>query len=382
MAEGASTVRGSGGFRLMRIAGIPITVDYSWFIVALLVVWSLSAGYFPRRYAGESTEAYWVAGIITTLLFFASILAHELSHSLVAIRSGIKIPGITLFIFGGVSRLSEDAKTPATEFKIAVVGPLSSFLLAAAFYLVAQGLSGRQPPLTVAVFQYLAFINLALGVFNLVPGFPLDGGRVLRAFWWWKTGSLTRATKVASDWGKGFALTLILVGGLQIFAGNLLGGIWFIFIGMFLRGAAAAGYEDLVMRRSLEGVQVQEVMVRDVVTVPPDLSLSRLVDDYFLKSGYRGYPVVESGRTLGVVSLANVSPVLERDRARVTVREVMVPLGEASVIAPEAPLDEALRKMTARGLGRLLVVKDDRLAGMITKTGLVRLLEMRRILAE
>jgi Zn-dependent protease len=366
----------------MRIAGIPITVDYSWFIVALLVVWSLSAGYFPRRYAGESTEAYWVAGIITTLLFFASILAHELSHSLVAIRSGIKIPGITLFIFGGVSRLSEDAKTPATEFKIAVVGPLSSFLLAAAFYLVAQGLSGRQPPLTVAVFQYLAFINLALGVFNLVPGFPLDGGRVLRAFWWWKTGSLTRATKVASDWGKGFALTLILVGGLQIFAGNLLGGIWFIFIGMFLRGAAAAGYEDLVMRRSLEGVQVQEVMVRDVVTVPPDLSLSRLVDDYFLKSGYRGYPVVESGRTLGVVSLANVSPVLERDRARVTVREVMVPLGEASVIAPEAPLDEALRKMTARGLGRLLVVKDDRLAGMITKTGLVRLLEMRRILAE
>jgi len=371
-----------GGIRLLRIAGIPITVDYSWFIVALLVVWSLSAGYFPRRYPGESPGEYWLAGAVTTLLFFCSILVHELSHSLVAVRSGIRIPGITLFIFGGVSRLSEDPKNPTTEFKIAIVGPLSSFMLALLFRLIAYGLAGNRPPLVVAVFEYLAFINLALGLFNLVPGFPLDGGRVLRAFWWWKTGSVTRATKVASDWGRGFAISLMLLGALQIFAGNLLGGMWFIFIGMFLRGAAAAGYEDLVLRRSLEGVQVQEVMVRDVVTVSPDLPLDRLVEEYFLKKGYRGFPVVEDGRTVGLVSIANLSPALERDRPRRTVREIMVPLTDACLIAPEASLNEAIRKMSLGGLGRLLVLRDQRLAGMITKTGLLRMLEMRRILAD
>lgn len=382
MAETVKQTQGPGGIPLFRIAGIPITVDYSWFIVALLVVWSLSAGYFPQRYPGESTRSYWIAGAVTTLLFFASILAHELSHSLVAIRSGIQIPGITLFIFGGVSRLSADAKNPATEFKIAVVGPLSSFLLALVFRGIASRLAGHQPPLTVAVFQYLAFINLALGVFNLVPGFPLDGGRVLRAFWWWKTGSITRATKVASDWGRGFAITLMLFGALQIFAGNLLGGMWFIFIGMFLRGAAEAGYEDLVMRRSLEGVEVREVMIREVVTVPPDLPLDRLVEQYFLKSGYRGFPVVEDGRTLGVVSVVNISGIAEGDRPRLTVREVMVPLSDACLIPPGASLNEALRKMALGGLGRLLVVEGNRLAGMVTKTGLLRMLEMRRILAD
>ncbi len=371
-----------GGIRLLRIAGIPITVDYSWFIVALLVVWSLSAGYFPGRYPGESAEAYWLAGAVTTLLFFCSILAHELSHSLVAVRSGIRIPGITLFIFGGVSRLSEDPKNPTTEFKIAIVGPLSSFILALTFRLIAYWLAGNQPPLVVAIFEYLAFINLALGLFNLVPGFPLDGGRVLRAFWWWKTGSIHRATKVASDWGRGFAMSLMLLGALQIFTGNLLGGMWFIFIGMFLRGAATAGYEDLVLRRSLEGVQVQEVMIRDVVTVPPDLPLDRLVEEYFLKKGYRGFPVVKDGRTVGLVSIADLSPVLERYRPQRTVREVMVPLTEACLIPPEASLNEALRKMSLGGLGRLMVVRDERLAGMITKTGLLRMLEMRRILAD
>jgi Zn-dependent protease len=191
------------GLRLVKIGGIQITLDYSWFIVFALVLWSLSAGYFPQAYPGQSTQVYWTTGFLAALLFFFSVITHELSHSLMAIRSGIKIPEITLFIFGGMARLSEEAADVKTEFKIAIVGPLTSFALAFIFWLIQNFLRGDQPSIVVELFGYLAWINIALGVFNLLPGFPLDGGRVLRAFWWWKSGSMLDATRMASDWGKG-----------------------------------------------------------------------------------------------------------------------------------------------------------------------------------
>jgi Zn-dependent protease len=369
-----------GGITLFRVAGIRISLDISWFIIFALVLLALSVGYFPRNFPGQEPQTYWIAGFIATLLFFASVLFHELSHSLVAIRSGLEIPEITLFIFGGVSRLSQEPKDPVTELKIALVGPISSFVLAAFFWLLKTVFRGLEPTLLVAVLGYLAWINLALGVFNLIPGFPLDGGRVFRALWWWKTGSLTRATKIASDIGKGFAVALMILGGLQIFAGALLSGLWLVFIGMFLRGMSVQGYEEVVIRKALEGVRVDEIMVKDVVSAPPDLTVAALVHDYILKYAFRGFPVVENGRVLGVVSIAAVQEVPPEEQTSTPVQRIMTPLSDAMLISAKASLADALLKMSREGEERLLVASQGRLQGMVTKTGLLRFVQIKQIL--
>jgi Zn-dependent protease/predicted transcriptional regulator len=369
-----------GGITLFRVAGIKITLDISWFVIFTLVLLALSIGYFPRHFPGQEPQTYWMAGFIATLLFFASVLIHELSHSLVAIRQGLEIPEITLFIFGGVARLAEEPKDPVTELKIALVGPISSFVLAILFGVLRALLRGLEPSIIVAVLGYLAWINLALGIFNLIPGFPLDGGRVFRALWWWRTGSLTRATKIASDIGKGFAVALMLLGGLQIFGGALISGLWLVFIGMFLRGMSAQGYEELVIRKALEGVRVDEIMVKDVVSTPPDITVGALVHDYILKYAYRGFPVVEDGRVLGVVSLAAVKEVPLEAQQVTKVQEIMAPLSDAMLIGAQSSLAEALVKMSREGEERLLVTSQNRLEGMVTKTGLLRFVQIKQIL--
>ncbi len=368
------------GITLFKVAGIRISLDISWFAIFALVLLALSAGYFPRHFPGHEPQTYWIAGFVATLLFFASVLIHELSHSLVAIRSGLEIPEITLFIFGGVSRLAQEPKDPETELKIAVVGPLSSFALAVFFWMLKAGLRGLEPSLMVAVFGYLAWINLALGIFNLMPGFPLDGGRIFRALWWRRTGSLTRATKIASDMGKGFAVALMFLGGLQIFAGALISGLWLVFIGMFLRSMSVQGYEEVVIRKALEGVRVEEVMVREVVTVPPDLPVADLIHDYFLQYAFRGFPVVADGRVLGVVSLTAVKDVPREAQQSVRVQDIMMPRSDAILIAADASLAEALVKMSREGQERLLVTSQDRLLGMVTKTGLLRFVQIKQVL--
>lgn len=366
------------GIQLFRVAGIRIVIDYSWFAIFLLVLFSLSVGYFPREHPDESGVTYWIAGLAATLLFFLSILLHELAHSLMAIRSGISIPSITLFVFGGVSKLSEEAKDPGTELKIAIVGPLTSFFLALVFWAIARLVEPVALPLVVSTLDYLALINAALGVFNLIPGFPLDGGRVLRAIWWRRTGSLQAATRLVSDLGKGFALALMLLGAVQIFSHNLLGGAWLLFIGMFLRGVAERGYEDTMLRGALEGVRVSDVMVRDVVIVSSRTSLRDLVNDYFLRYGYHGFPVLEENRPVGLVSISSLAGLREEELAEKTVAAVMTPLDDSRIIAADAPLIEALTRMAPSGVGRLVVMEGKDMVGLITRTGLARLVEIRR----
>ena len=368
------------GIHLFTIAGIRIIIDYSWFVIFFLVAVSLSTGYLPQEYPGASALAYWAAGLVATIAFFLSILFHELAHSLVALRSGIQIPSITLFLFGGVSRLSEEAKDPKTELTIAIVGPLSSFALALLFWLAGERLEGVIHPLAQAVVEYLSFINLALGIFNLVPGFPLDGGRVLRAIVWWRTGSIDRATRLVTDLGKAFAVSLMFLGALLIFRGALLGGIWLIFIGMFLRGSAAQGYEQMSLMRILESMKVGEVMIQAPVTVSPDLTLSDLLNRYFLRYGYRGFPVEEGGSAVGLISIADLAGLPESELAALKVRDRMRSLDASLVISKDAPLLKALERLSAPNVGRLLVLEDGRLSGMITKTGLLRLLEIHQIL--
>jgi len=364
----------------MKIAGIQITIDPSWFVIFMLVMFSLAAGYFPRQFPGQSVAAYWGAGVLATLLFFTSILVHELAHALMARRAGIHIAEITLFIFGGVARLSEEARDPKTELAIAIVGPLTSFALALLFWGLSHGLTTGQPSLVGAVFSYLTGINVAVGIFNLIPGFPLDGGRVLHAFLWQRSGSLTRATRTASNVGQGFAFVLMFFGALQIFSGSLMGGLWLMFIGMFLRGMARRGYEDVVVRQALAGVPVQDVMIRDVVSVPPHVSVSSLLGEYFLRYGYHGFPVRQNGTVSGVVSLEEVRHVPENERSMTMVAQIMRPLNESMTIAPQASLTDALTKMAHESIGRLLVMQDASMRGMITRTGLLRFLEIRYVL--
>jgi Zn-dependent protease/CBS domain-containing protein len=362
------------------VSGIAIRIDYSWFVIFFLVFWILSAGYFPYYFPGHTTTNYVLSGLTATIFFFFSILLHELSHSLVAIRSGIKIPDITLFIFGGVTRLSEEAKNPRTELLISAAGPACSFVLALLFWGVRLILDGSSPAMTVAIFGYLAFINLLLGVFNLIPGFPMDGGRILRDLIWMRTGSLSRATRVASAVGKGVGVAIIFLGVVQVFRGALIGGIWFIFIGLFLRGIADRSYQELIIRQSIEGVHVREVMIHDVISVPANISVSQLVNDYFVRYCHRGFPVMEGSAVIGIINLVDIKDVAPDDRDRVTVREIMTPITADACIAPEASLAEALSHMSLASKGRLLVMHNGAMQGMLTKAGLTRFLEIRNVL--
>lgn len=368
------------GIYLFKIAGIRINIDHSWFIIFLLVLWSLSAGYFPGVLPGQGVATYWTAGTLATLLFFASILTHELAHSLVAIRSGIAIPSITLFLFGGVSQLQQEPRDPATEFRITIAGPLTSFLLAALFWSLHLLLAPEEPGLLSVVLSYLAWINAALGVFNLLPGYPLDGGRIFRAAVWWKTGSLERATKAAAGAGKGLAVGIMVLGALQIFAGALLGGLWLILIGMFLRSVAAAGYENLVTRRLLESLSVEKAMIADPVSVSPDTTIRDLVDNYFVERGLKACPVIESGKVVGLVAIGDLRSLPKQERDSRSVRDVMREISDSLRISPGTDLADTLQRMISGNHERLLVMEGDRLVGMLTRSGLKRQLEIRQAL--
>jgi Zn-dependent protease/CBS domain-containing protein len=371
-----------GGFPLFRVAGIQVRVDPSWLLIFLLIWWSLGAGYFPRTQPGTGALLSWAAGLLAALLFFLSLLIHELAHSLVARRAGLEVRTITLFLFGGAAEMTDEPADPVTEFRIAAVGPLASFALAAFFGLAARLLPDATPQLLLGVVQYLGWVNLALAVFNLLPGFPLDGGRMLRAVLWRRTGSLRRASRVATQAGKGLGLGLALLGGLQIFGGALVGGIWLVLIGLFARGLAESSYQSLILRQLLHDVAVEDVMVPEPVCVPPDLTLDRLIDEYVLGRGFRGFPVVENGRALGVISIDQLARVPAEARRARQVRDLMAPVDTTNCIAPDTPLLEALALMGRSGATRLLVLRPGsrERVGLLTQSGLTRFVELRRAL--
>lgn len=384
MAAAGASPRGftQRGIPLFSIRDIQVRLDASWFLIFLLILASLSLGYFPRTYPGAGLAGYWAAGLVATLLFFLSILAHEIAHALMAERAGIRVPAITLFLFGGVSQMEAEATSPATEARVAAAGPLVSFALAALFWVVHRSLSAELSPLAAAVLLYLAWINAALGVFNLLPGLPLDGGRLLRAVTWHHTGSLRRATRIAANAGKGLAAGIILLGAIELFTGALLGGIWLILIGMFMRSMAEASYQDLVLVQALEDVRVADVAVENPVTVERRLSLRALVDDHLLQRGFRAYPVVDGGRPVGLISIEDVRGVAPEARDATTVGERMHPLEPALQVEPDLPLRDALRRLTQAPGGRLLVLHDGELRGLLTKSALLRFVQIRNALQE
>jgi Zn-dependent protease len=362
-----------GGIEIFKVAGIQVAIDYSWLVIFALILWSLASGYFPGQYPGYSTANYWLVGLVASILFFGSVLAHELCHAAMGNRLGEGVHRITLFIFGGMAELEREPENAVDELKIAAVGPLSSLVIAGIFWLVARGVGAAGAlALWKAVFSYLAFINLALALFNLLPGFPLDGGRLLRAALWMRWGDLRRATAAAADWGNTIAWGLIAFGAMEIFAGALIGGMWLIFIGLFLRSAASSGYQNLIAEQAMSGARVLEVMVRDPIVLNPEETVADAIENYFLRYGFGGFPVAVDGKALGVVALAQVRDCPASERASRRIGQVMRPADGTIEIAPGAAVLDALRQMVAADIGRLLVVDNGRLAGLITRTGVTR----------
>lgn len=363
---------------LFKVAGVQIAIDYSWIVIFLLVLWSLSAGYFPEVHPGYPSSEYWLVGVFGTLLFFASIVIHELSHAMVGNALGQPVKRISLFIFGGMAHLGHEPTNANAELKIAAVGPLTSFVLGGIFFSIPALLGLRRAyPMWSSVFDYLGFINIALGLFNLLPGFPLDGGRILRAALWARTGDFRRATARAADWGRGIAWGLIFLGALEIFGGALVGGLWLIFIALFLRGAASSSYQGIIMEQVLGGAQVRDLMVREPEVIEAGTTVAAAVEEHFTRHGFTGFPVVDNGRPVGMISIGLIRDCPPAERASKRIAEVMRPLDPALAIAPGATLAQALRQMAEAETGRLLVMDQNRLAGLITRGAIAHFIMVR-----
>ena len=369
----------SGSFRIGKIAGIEIDINWSWIVILALLTVSLASGWFPQLYPGWSTATYWVVSLISALLLFVSVLLHELAHSLVARRNGLTVKNITLFIFGGVSNIEQEPKSPGVEFWMALVGPLTSLLIGAVCSLLLLPLRGTHSPLEGILF-YLAVTNILLGLFNLIPGFPLDGGRVLRAIVWKITDNLQTATRVASLSGQIIAYLFILGGVWLIFGGDVLDGVWFGFIGWFLLSAAQSANTQGTLQSVLRGVTVAEVMNPTPPTVPATISLQDLVDEYFLPHGLRCALVTQGEQLVGMITLNDIRHVPREQWASTPVERAMVPVERLHVVTPQQSLNEVLPLMAGRDVNQLPVVQNGIPAGIVSRDAIMRYLEVRRSL--
>ena len=363
---------------LFTLFGFEVKLDFSWIFLALLISWSLATGYFPVTYTGLSATTYWTMGIAGALGLFFSIIFHEMSHSLVARQYGLPIRGITLFIFGGVAEMEEEPKDAKTEFLMAIAGPIASLLLALVFGLCATiSINFGATAAVSGIFSYLSLINGVLALFNLVPAFPLDGGRVLRAaLWRWK-GDVRWATRIAARAGSGFGLVLIILGVLNILSGNFVGGMWWFLIGMFLIGAARGSYIQLQTRRAFEGETVARFMTESPVTVSPELSVAQLVDDYVYTYGHDMFPVLASGQLLGSVTIHDVKALPREKWASTQIGEIMTPRSETNTIGPREDALKALSLMQRGGRSRLMVADGSRLIGIVVLKDMLKLMSLK-----
>ena len=367
------------GVRLFKLFGFEVRVDASWLFIALLIVWSLAVGYFPYRYPGLAVAEYWWMGALGAAGLFASIVVHELSHSLVARRYGLPMKGITLFIFGGVAEMTEEPRNAKTEFLMAGAGPLTSIVIGLVCYAAYRAGGNAWPVEVSAIVYYLAWINLVLAAFNLVPAFPLDGGRILRSALWQWDGNLSRATRIASACGSGFGILLMVLAVWQLLIGNFIGAMWWFLIGMFLRGAAKESYKQLLVRQALEGEPVRRLMSPDPVTVTPDTSISDLVEDYIYKRHFKMFPVVSPGSEHldGCVTTLDVKKIPRDEWSTHRVGEVVHPCSAENTVTADTDAVKALAQITKSGQSRLMVVDHERLVGVIALKDLMSFLAAR-----
>jgi Zn-dependent protease/CBS domain-containing protein len=369
------------GIPIGKAFGISLRLHYSWFFIFALVTWALAASYFPSTYPNWSLAMKIGAGLVTSLLFFGSVLVHELMHSIVAQREGIQIQSITLFILGGVSQMTGEPANPKDEFRMAIAGPLSSLALGGIFwwlYFSLHNTTAGGAQFITAVAYWLGYINIALGVFNLVPGFPLDGGRVLRSLIWWRSRNLQNATRIASNIGRAIGFIFILGGIFLVFTGNWFNGIWFALIGWFLESAATGSYRQMLLDNMLKGHVASEVMSRDCALVPPDITIERLVNENILTTGRRCFPVAKDGRVRGLITMHNIRMVPRELWATKLVEEVMTPLESLKSVRPEDDLASVLRILIENDINQVPVVQDHSVLGVIGRDNILSFAEVRR----
>ena len=355
------------GITVFKLFGFEVRIDASWIFIVVLVTWTLALGFFPYRYSGLSKGTYWWMGIIGALGLFASIVFHELFHSLVARRYGLPIHGITLFIFGGISELEDEPPSAKAEFFIAFMGPFSSIFLGFLFFGVSYLMRTNNWPVSVfGVFAYISWINFILAFFNLVPAFPLDGGRVLRSILWQLKNNIFWATHISSWIGSAFGMFLILLGVVFVLIGSFISGIWFFLIGMFLRNAAKMSYQQLLLKKVLQGESVKRFMKTNPITVPPDTSLTAFVNNYIYRYHYPTFPIVNEDKLIGCVGSDEIKNVSREDWDRETVQSVVKQCSTDNTVTSDTDAMKAFLKMNRTNNTRLMVIENDRLIGAIT----------------
>ena len=362
-----------------RIIGIPVRIHYTLWLVLLLIAWSLAEGYMPQHYPGLGPTTYWAIGIVSAIILFVSVFLHELSHSYIAKKNGLPIARITLFFFGGVSEMSAEPKDAALEVRMAVAGPLASFLIAivlGAFWYLTVLVNGPVP--IIATLYYAAFLNGVLGAFNLIPAFPLDGGRVLRGSLWGRSKNLLGATANATRISEAISLLMMAVGLFFVVFGDFINGLWIIFLGWFIRSGAETSLRQTRLTESLAGVRVGDIMTRDLLSVSPDATVQQVVSDYFLVHPHGGYPVISNGKLLGVVTMSSVRLIPREKREIERVSEAMVPYQRTVTVSPTTLAIDALQLMAKNGVGRLVVMDGDRIAGMVTRGDLMKTMKARQ----
>ncbi len=360
---------------LGKIMGITVGLDYSWFVIFALLTWALAGSYYPAEFKNWAPPLYWVTGAVTALMLFASVLLHELGHSVVALQYKIPVRSITLFIFGGVAQIEAEPPSATAEFFVAVAGPIVSLMLAGFFSVVKPVVAGLEPLWGLA--KYLAYMNLGLVLFNLVPGYPLDGGRVFRAIVWAVTGNMRRATVLTANVGRFFGFFFIFIGFLRVFAGDL-GGLWLAFIGWFLDSAATAELHQVMFRGLLAGHTVSQAMSRQCATVSAELTLQQVVDEQILGQSQRCLIVTRDQNAVGLITPHRVKEVPRREWATTTAFQAMLPLEKFKRIAPTAELWTALQQMDRDGVNQLPVMTDGQIVGMLSREDVITFLRTLR----
>ena len=364
--------------KLFKVFGIEIRLDYSWFIIFALFAYFFGFIYFPSVLPGLNKGLLALITVITVIFVFISVLIHEMSHSLVARRKGTSVEKITLFLFGGMAQIEKEPGTPYSELIMAIAGPAASFVVAAIFGVIwffTKNIALVREPV-----GYLAIVNIVLGVFSILPGYPLDGGRILRSIIWKTTGNLERATFIASTAGRVIGFVIIAAGIFFIFMRNFLNGIWLVFIGWFIQSSAQTGYRQLIFETSIKGIKVRDIMNENIVNVTKDITIQDLVDDYFMKYRFGRFPVIEDEKTqrfIGVISLHDIKGVSKEEWPKVKIGDIVKSVSESEKVDMSTEISDAIKKMGKNDLGHLVIMSGNKLRGIITKSDVMRFIRIR-----
>lgn len=361
-----------GSLTLFKIKDIEIQIHISWIIIFTLISFTMATGYLPMNYPEVQPYAYWLFGAGIALLMLMSVLLHELSHSLVSKSLGVEVKTITLFIFGGLAQMDNEPDTPTKELKIAIAGPIMSIFLFIIFSVLAYLVNNiSSSEILVGAISYISTINLILALFNMVPAFPMDGGRVLRSIIWKVKGDLTFATKIASSMGDMFGYFLIFLGLYWAFTGNIVNGIWFVFIGWFIKNLSESSYQNMLMSDMFNKIHIREFMTQDVVSIERSISVENVIKEYFYKYKYNSFPVVQGEEVKGIINVERLKDVEKDRRSQTPVGEVALPIEDKYKVEPKCKVKTAMDKIFSNDLGRVLVIEDGKLLGIISRTDIL-----------